>query len=187
MDTTVFRGRAEDSIEREMACGVEVVHHDKGIARGAPALALIYAALAGSTSTAALMAGAPLWTLALPAVLSVTLGVFTIMKAVVRTTVTSDHVVVRSGMKERRVAVGAISKVQILERSAIAPRGVLVSYDAGGATQQLWMASQDPEVLVSAIEHVRSAAGPRARVHVEPAEAVEVEHEEMIEDRKRAR
>lgn len=190
MDAADFRTRPEDAIESEMG-GDDVVHREKGLARGTMGVALGYGTLVAATSSASVIAGAPLWTLAVPALLSAGVALFALTKTVIRTVVTRQEVIVRSGMREHRVPLSAITSTEVREAGALSPRGVQLRYTEDGKTRAFWMAARNPAVLIAAIEHARSA-GPRpARVRVDDAvdedTADEVEQEVASSARSRTR
>lgn len=161
-----LRSRAEDGPERAMAPDGQVVHRDKGIARGTLGVAAVFGSLVGGTATAGVMAGAPLWTLAVPAALAAAMGVFSIVQAVVRTAVTRDEVIVSAGIRNRRIPIASIVSLEVLAGGGLAPASVRIDYEEGGREKTFRVASRDPNGLVAAIEKVRQRGAARARVEL---------------------
>src|SRR5690606_20742832 len=141
-----------------------VLHREKGLARGTVGIAIGYASLVAATSSAGVMAGAPLSSLAFPALISAAVGLFAITKAVIRTAVTRDDVISRAGLREHRIPVSAITAVARRDAGMLSPAGVQLGYTEGGEPRTFWMAARNPEVLIAAIEQARSSKPARVRV-----------------------
>lgn len=181
------RTRAQDEPEAQMASDVEVLHRDKGIVRGTLGVAVVFGSLLGGTATANVIAGAPLWTLAVPALIAATVGVFGVVQGVVRTAVTRDEVIVRAGVRGRRIPISSITSAAVVPSDRIAPTSVRIDYEAEGRAKTFRFASQDPQRLVAAIENARRRGVASVRVASAEEEHLEADPAEDDARSERAR
>lgn len=152
-----------------MAADRDVVHRDKGVSRGGAIASGILAAGFGAMGVAAVFAAdVSLGFVALPVILAGGAGLTGLLRAIVRSCVTQDELIVRSGLNERRIAIGSITAQEHTPATWATPEGVKVTWVEEGHKRVLWVASKDPNTLLHVLAaQRRRAMDQRVKVRVE--------------------